>query len=170
MRALLLDDLRDERAEMPRATNRPMTDFFDESLTKRPLFGLHKLARLSEHFLHKAKFGKVAYHRYLKECDAYFFEVRQVIYNLVHHHKTGSRLTKEETERLRIRIPALIDGARAVHSLFSSVRRCQCPCCRGTGRIFDVSEGTDAAVKSVLDDAVKAGRLGYSTTSGYYGL
>lgn len=170
MRAVLLDDLRDERAEMPRATNRPMTEFFDEPLTKRPVYGLHKLARLSEHFLHKAKFGKIAYRRYLKDCDAYYFEVRQVIRNLVHHHKASDRLTKGEADALRNRITGLVDDGRAVLALFESVRRCKCPCCRGTGRIFDVTDGTDTAVKAVLDDAVKAGRLGYSSISGYYGI
>ena len=170
MRAVLLDDLKDEHAECPRPTKKPMSDFYEADLTRRPVFGIHKLARLTEHYLHRAKFGKVANRRLEGDADALFFEVRQVIRNLVHNHKATDRMSAAETNALRKRVASLLSDCRKLDDSFGQVGRCVCPCCRGTGRMYKVTAGSDKAVKAILDKAVEEGRLGFSRALGYYGI
>ena len=169
MRRLLVDDLRDDRIEAPRPLARSISEYM-EGMADRPVFGIHKCFRLAEHYLHRARNGRQSGQRFIGEAEALCFDVRAVITNLVNHywHADGS-LRKADRERLRADVVRLAARIEATGQLFGTVKRVVCPCCRGTGRVFD-ADGVPSAIKAVLDEAVAKGRLGYSKASGYYGV
>ena len=167
MRRLLADDLREERESAPRELTRNISEYM-EGAEARPLYGLHKAARLAEHYLHRTTYGKAANRRFAGAADAIYFDVRQAIATLLHNWKKGAPLPRSATQRLRAKVAGFSRRLAEFGETVGSVRRAECPCCKGTGRIFG-SDGTPAAVKAVLDEAVRAGRLAYEPGLGYCG-
>lgn len=168
MRRLLLDDLREERQDAPRPLSRNLEGYMDGA-ELRPLYGIHKAARLAEHYLHRTRYGRPANRRFAEAADALYFDVRQAIATLVHNWRAGAPLPRSATKILRPKVAAFSKRLAAFGETLCSVRRAECPCCRGTGRIFGEA-GADRAVVAVLEDAVKAGRLAYEPGLGYYGI
>ena len=160
------DDMRDERSERPRRLPRGIDSHLDGA-TARPLFGLHRVARVSEHLLWLARYGKPAFRRYLEDAEKLFFEVRAEEASVLRHVGVEKRPSARFTERLRSSVEALAEDCRTLRAKMDEVKKVPCPCCHGTGRIFEIN---DRAVRKVLDDAVAKGLIGYSRTEGYHGL
>lgn len=166
MRRLLIDDMREERADAPRPLSRNLEGYM-EGAAARPVFGLHKAARLSEHYMYRTHFGrKASTRRFAGAAEAFFFDVRQTISTLLHNWR-GGPLPAGKREKLRQAIARFDRDAKGIEAALGSVRRCACPCCRGTARIFGDAKSA-AVVKAILDEAVKAGRLAYDGFAGYY--
>jgi len=168
MRRVLLDDLKDSHVDAPRPLARSISEYM-KGATARPVFGIHKAARLAEHYLHRAKYGKESGRRFVADADRLYFEIRQVILNLTRQWNGEDALDKNAKSRLRGDVACFMEKIRDMERLFGTVGRVICPCCNGTGRVFD-RNSLPSEITKVLDEAVKAGRLGYSRSCGYFGV
>lgn len=159
------DDLKDCRAERPRRLPRGLDEYLSNAAA-RPLFGLHRAARASEHLMWLARYGKPAFRRFLGDAESLFFQVRAEQSNVLKSIGIEERPSKAALERLRNAVSAFASDCLALRAQMDVMHKTQCPCCHGTGRVYEI---TDRAVRAVLDKAVEDGILGYSRTEGYFG-
>lgn len=160
------DDLRDDRAERPRRLARNFEEYL-ANVEARPLFGLHRAALATEHLLWCARYGKPAFRRYLSEAERLFFAVRTEESVVLKNDGVVRRPDRKTVARLRETVRGFADDCLALRRRMGTLRKVTCPCCHGTGRVYELN---DSAVRAVLDRAVEAGLIGYSPLEGYHGL
>lgn len=169
VRAFLLDDLRKDHEEYPRTMTRSVTALLGGEC-KRAIFSLHQAARLSEHFLHKARYGRDSYRRFLGEAEAIFIDVRRDILTLLKQWPDGAMPPRAPKASAIMAARRHIEAIKRLNEQFHRVRKVPCPCCLGRGSIADSTSESHTAIKAVLDFAVKSGVLGFDSRHGYYAI
>lgn len=169
VRAFLLDDLRRDREEYPRTMTRSVTTLLGGEC-KRAIFALHQAARLSEHFLHRARYGRDSYRRFLGEAEAIFIDVRRDILTLLKQWPEGTTPPRAPKASAIAAARRHIEAIKRLNEQFHRIKKIPCPCCLGRGSIADSTAVSRTAIKAVLDFAVKSGVLGFDSRHGYYAI
>lgn len=157
IRVLFTDDLRDERSVSPRPKlSHPVRFYIDRKNLSRPLFAFHQLARISELFLYRAKFGAEKCRDHLERVESFFIEVRRQERNILATYDVSKPIPRKDTPKLRERATKLFDEAFAIRDLLSSPRNNVCPVCRGYGKL---NRSDYEWVKVLLEELVKEGRV-----------
>lgn len=169
VRAFLLDDLRKDREDYPRTMTRSVRVLLSGEC-RRAIFSLHQAARLSEHFLHRARYGRDSYRRLLGEAEAIFIDVRQDIRTLLKQWPEGTMLPRGPKASAIMAARRHIDAIKRLNEQFHQIKKIPCPCCLGRGSIADSSSASRTTIKAVLDFAVKSGVLGFDSRHGYYAI
>lgn len=144
-RFMFRDDLKDIRAEAPRKTlNRQISAYMDPDVSKRPLFGIHQLARLTEYFLHITRNGREDGRKFLKRAEDLFFEVRTRQRSILANHGANWKFDDQETALLRVFVLEVAAKCRSFYADLRNNRKVTCPICGGKGTVYE-----ETAVKAV---------------------
>ena len=144
----LVDDLDESRCSYPRPRlSHAVGEYMSDDVAKRPVYGLHQLARLSELMLHHVTVGVNRNPEHLERVECLFVDVRTVIRNHIERWPRGIRPDRKSLAALRAEVKRLLEEARDTYREVKGSGLKTCPCCHGRGRIA-------AKDLAVLRDAV----------------